>query len=70
MTNRNTKAAKKDVALWWCERCHSSGLEDVTGVDVYTVLGSLHSAHDSHAVAQFQKCSFSTGHVRVKQVTS
>lgn len=56
--------------LWWCERCHASGVIDyLKNESVYTVLELLASDHDEHRVAAISDCTFATGVVRVSQVT-
>jgi hypothetical protein len=70
-----TKAAtatKKDPAtIWWCENCHASGMEHgLARVAVYDAVLTLELAHNTHALAVFAGCRFSTATVRVQEAKS
>jgi hypothetical protein len=59
--------ATKDVTVWWCERCHASGLERLLGrLSVYDAVFAIEHAHNSHALARMQACRFDVGTVRVQ----
>jgi hypothetical protein len=53
--------------MWWCERCHASGLSDLEGVSVYDALDMLAKSHDQHVLAQWMRCTFNTSTVRVAE---
>jgi len=54
------------LTIWWCERCHASGADDIDGLGVYDAVYQLESAHDGHRLASLQGCTFAVGQVRVK----
>jgi hypothetical protein len=55
------------ATIWWCERCHASGLEDFTGLSVYDALYRLEAAHNVHVLAIAQACAYSSAKVRVHE---
>src|SRR5262245_989621 len=52
-------------AIYWCDRCHASGIVDSEG-SVHDVVARIESAHDDHDLAQDARCLFSVSHVQVK----
>lgn len=55
-----------ETTVWWCERCHASGLESLDGLGVYDAVLRLEDSHNRHALAQRIGCVFSTSTVRVQ----
>lgn len=56
------------MTIWWCERCHASGLEGVDAVPVWDAVTQLETVHDRHALATAQRCTFNIATVRVQKL--
>lgn len=71
MSNRQSELAKapatKPATIWWCERCHASGVENLGSLPVWDAIAQLTLVHDGHALAKMRACEFSTATVRVEE---
>lgn len=62
-------SVKTDSTIWWCERCHASGVLDaMSQASVYEAFERLTAAHNEHELARLHGCPFQTASVRVKPV--
>jgi hypothetical protein len=59
----------EDNTLWWCDRCHASGLADIDQHgSVYDAIAYIQSAHEAHEVADVKDCKFDVSKIRVERL--
>jgi hypothetical protein len=53
------------MTIWWCDRCHGSGVFEIEG-SCHDLFLRIENAHDDHDLAQEVGCLFSTTRVQIK----